>query len=78
MRKAVIIVGVVLVAAIAAVVASQLMKQSPPPPPIIPSASPTIGPDTTVNDLYREEVRLNDLNVEDADAAYEQAISGAR
>jgi hypothetical protein len=78
MRKALIILAVAAVAAGVALVASQFLKKSPPPPPIIPSASPTIGPDTTLDDLYREEVRLNDLDVEGADASYEEAIKGAQ
>jgi hypothetical protein len=78
-KRALVILGlVVVVAVIAAIVANVFFKQSPPPPPIIPSASPTIGPVSSASDLYREEVRLNDLDVDGADASYEQAIRTAQ
>lgn len=78
MRKVIIALGIAAIIAIVAVVASQFLKKSPPPPPIIPSASPTIGPDTTVDDLYREEARLNDIDVDGADNSYEQAVKAAQ
>lgn len=78
MRRLVIIVGILVVALGAAVVATQFLRPAPTPPPIIPSASPTPSAITTVDDLYRAEAALGNLDVDGADDAYQQALEKVR
>ena len=77
MRRLGILLIVLIVAAAAALVATRFLDKPAPPPPIIPSPWPTPDTITTVDDLYRAETQLNNLNVDAADDAYKKAIEGA-
>lgn len=78
MRRLIIIIGILVIALGAAVVATQFLRQEPAPPPIIPSASPTPATITTIDDLYRAEAELGNLDVDNADDVYQQALEGVR